>query len=224
MKNDFEIIAKYTDKPLIIDGKLQEDVWKKAPIYELELPGNEKKQPVEKGEVQLAWDEEYLYVGIKFYDSDIVQESNKNQTHHYLTGDLVEIFLKPEKNTWYWEIYGTPNCKKTVFFFPGRGRAGLQGCFKPNIDLDRILIGTQIKGTLNNWHDIDEYWTLEMAIPSEELKSFGDNFGYGSEWRILIARYNYSRYLHWKELSSFPKLSVPNFHLIEEYGKLVFEK
>lgn len=224
MKKNLKLIAKYTEKPVIVDGILNDIVWKKSPVYKLSLADNKKSEPMEKGQAQIAWNEKYLYIGVKFYDSDIVQESEEDQKHHYLTGDLVEIFLKPEKNTWYWEIYGTPNGKKTVFWFPGRGRIGLPENFKPGMNLDKILIDTQIKGTLNNWQDIDEYWTLEMAIPVEELIFYGDTFGPGSKWQILIARYNYSRYLPWKELSSVPKLSTTNFHLFEEYGKLIFEK
>jgi len=221
------IIAKYTEKPVVVDGKLDDPVWKNTPVYKLSLSrADEEKGNIlqEEGYVQLAWNENYLYIGIKFYDSDITQENEENQQHHYRNGDLVELFLKPEKNTWYWEIYGTPNGKKTVFWFPGRGRLGMESHYQAVMNLDDIFIGVQIKGTLNNWKDRDDYWTLEMAIPVKELTKYGDAFGPGSEWRILIARYNYSRYLPWKELSMIPQLSMTNYHLLEEYGRLVFEK
>ncbi|MCX8082956.1 MAG: carbohydrate-binding family 9-like protein [bacterium] len=174
------IVAKYSESPVLIDGKLDDTVWKIAPVYKLAFSRDiESKGNIiqEGGEVQVAWDEGYLYIGVKFNDSDIVQESDKDQDHHYRKGDLVEIFLKPEANTWYWEIYGTPNNKKTVFWFPGRGRLGLPGCYEPGMELKDILIATQIKGTLNNWKDIDEYWMIEMAIPVKELTKYGDTFG-----------------------------------------------
>lgn len=221
------VVAKYSEKPVIVDGNLDDPVWKEAPVYELSLSKDEEgkgKNLQEKGYVQIAWDENYLYIGVKFYDSDIVQESDKNQEHHYRTGDLVEIFLKPENSTWYWEIYGTPSEKKTVFWFPGRGRLGLPSCFEPEINLNEISVSAEIKWSLNNWKDRDDYWTLEMGIPVEELTKYGDKFGPGSQWRVLIARYNYSRYLPYKELSMFPQLSITNYHLLEEYGWLIFEK
>ncbi|MDD3725739.1 MAG: carbohydrate-binding family 9-like protein [Candidatus Ratteibacteria bacterium] len=221
------VIAKYSERPVVVDGKCDDAVWKDAQKYKLSLSKDKVKEGntlQEEGEVQMAWDENYLYVAIKFYDSDIVQEGTEDQQHLYTTGDLVEIFLKPEKSSWYWEIYGTPNEKKTSFWFPGRGRSGLPSCFEPGMKLEDILIAAQLKGTLNNWKDKDDYWILEMAIPVKELTKYGDAFGTGSEWRVLIARYNYSRYLSQKELSMFPQLSVTNYHLIEEYGKLIFEK
>lgn len=231
------IVAQYAEKPVVIDGNLDDAVWQKAQVYQLDLakdlylPFEQRKDQrpgidglKEPGEVRLAWDENYLYLGIKFYDSDIMQESDEDQQHHYSSGDLVEIFLKPEKSTWYWEIYGTPNAKKTVFWFPGRGRLGPKSCWEPGMNLDEVLIGTQVKGTLNDWRDRDEYWTAEMAIPVKGLTAHGDAFGPGSDWRILVARYNFSRYLTQKELTMVPQLSVANYHLLEEYGILRFEK
>lgn len=219
-------IAKYTEIPVIVDGNLDDPIWKITPIYMLSISRGEEikgKSLQEKGIFQIAWDEKYLYIGAKFYDSDIVQESNKNQEHHYQTGDLIEIFLKPENSTWYWEIYGTPNEKKTIFWFPGGGRL-LPGCFEQQMNLDEILLSAKIEGTLNNWKDKDDCWILEMAIPVKELTKYGDSIGLYSHWRILIGRYNHTRYLLKRELSMFPQLSLTDFRLFEEYGKIVFEK
>jgi len=230
------LVAQYTEKPITVDGILDDPVWLKSTVNHLTLSSADKlslkkkdKSPgadqlKEAGEVQLAWDENYLYVGVKFYDSDIVQESAENQQHHYSSGDLAEIFIKPENSTWYWEIYGTPNGKKTVFWFPGRGRLGLKSGFEPGMNLDDVLIGARVQGSFNNWEDVDEYWTAEMAIPAKGLTAHGDAFGPGTEWRILVARYNFSRYLTWRELSMVPQLSVTNYHLLEEFGILEFAK
>jgi len=230
------LVAKKTQKPLVIDGELNESVWENAIVYQLDLSTDydlhPNQRPVkrpgtgtlkETGTVQLAWDDNYLYVGVKFHDSDIVQESDENQQHHYTSGDLLEIFLKPENSSWYWEIYGTPNEKKTAFWFPGRGRLGLKSGFDPGMPLEDIRIATRLEGTLNNWRDRDGFWTAEMAIPVQSLTAHGDAFGPGSKWRILVARYNFSRYLPWKELSMVPRLSTTNFHLLEEFGVLEFE-
>ena len=70
----------------------------------------------ENENVKIIWDNKYIYVGAKLYDSDIVQESNEDWGHHYRTGDVMEVFLKPNGKRNYWEIYTTPNSKKTAFF------------------------------------------------------------------------------------------------------------
>jgi hypothetical protein len=80
-----------------------------------------------------------------------------------------------------------------------------------------------VNGSINSWQDKDNYWTAEMAIPIKGLTQYGAEFGTGSQWLIFIARYNYSRYLPLKELSSYPVLDIPDFHTIEEYAQIKFE-
>jgi len=216
------MIAKYTAEPVIVDGDLDEPVWKEAKVYKMCLPVDRaaNSQLEETGEVRLAWDKEYFYVGVKFNDSDIVAEGTADQLHHYRFGDVCELFLKPADKTWYWELYVTPQGKKTTFFFPSQGRKGLPSCFEDyRSDLE---VGAQCEGTLNNWQDRDGRWTAEMAMPIKDLTARGEKFGPGGDWRILIARYNYSYYLVKKgpELSSTPRLSVANYHLLDEYAVL----
>jgi len=74
-----------------------------------------------------------------------------------------------------------------------------------------MKVASYIEGTLNKSNDKDKYWTIEIAIlvrqlapwymftPAEEYY-----FGPGSEWKVLISRYNYSKYLSEVELSMYP--------------------
>ncbi len=229
-----EVIAKYTSEPVTLDGKLDEGAWAKAPAYSLRLPfkaysnGPESIQKNigdslrENGAAKLLWDENYLYVAAEFEDSDVMNEGKEDQGHLYNTGDLLEVFLKPAKENYYWEIYGTPNNKKTWFFFPSRGRATFPACasYLP----DGLKVAAAVDGTLNNWQDKDKGWTLEMAIPIKELTVYGAKFDNSANWTILLARYNYSVYLQKPELTAYPKLSNVNWHIYEEYAKLRLEK
>jgi hypothetical protein len=228
------IKAVFTATPVKLDGNLDEGAWAKAPAYDLALGGEvyEKlpaamkktvgKELHEPGEFKLLWDKDYLYIGIKFTDSDIYAYGDEDEMHHYTQGDVAEIFIKPENDTYYWELYATPKGKKSAFFIPGRG------CLMSVIlGLDPInnKVGAQVQGTVNNWKDKDRSWTAEMAIPRKDLEKHGAKFGPGNKWRIFLARYNYSRYLPVKELSSIPKQKqTPNFHLLEEYGWLELVK
>ena len=218
--------AKYTAEPVVIDGILDEPLWQEAAIYDMQLSVDRSKnnELEEAAQVRLAWDEKYFYVGVKFDDSDIVAEGKTDQLHHYKFGDVCELFLKPTDKTWYWELYATPRGKKTSFFFPSQGRFGLPSCFE-DIESD-LQVGAQCEGTLNNWQDKDGHWTAEMAMPIKSLTAKGEKFGPGADWRILVARYNYSYYRTkmGPELSATPRLSVTNYHLIDEYAVLKLAK
>lgn len=217
------MVAKYTATPVKVDGSLDDEVWKTAPVYALEVPGGEGTKLQEPGEVRLAWDDKFLYVGVRYTDSDVLAEGKEDQMSHYLLGDLAEVFLKPAANTWYWELYVTPRGKKTSFWFPGRGRIGLPSSESYKMEL---AVGGQCQGTIDDWRDRDTSWTGEMAIPVTELTRHGDAFGPGKAWTILVARYNYSRYVTTRgaELSAAPKLSAVDYHLYEEYAELRLER
>lgn len=218
--------AKFTAMPVKIDGNLDDPVWKDAKVYPLHLGADAEVGGVtlqEPGEACLAWDDKFLYVGVKYTDSDIIAEGDKDQLHHYLMGDLAEVFLKPASNTWYWELYVTPRGNKTHLWFAGRGRMGLKSAEDNSMEMH---VAAQNQGTLNDWRDKDTSWTGEMAIPIAELTRYGDTFRSGSEWLILVSRYNYSRFLNTRgaELSMTPKLPVTSYHYNEGYARLILEK
>lgn len=227
------VVAKFAAEPIKLDGRLDEGVWANAPAYSLTRPLKatfglpESMQRAigenlrEKCTVKLLWDDNYLYIGAEAEDSDVMNDGKEDQTHLYRTGDLLEVFLKPAKENYYWEIYGSANNKKTWFSFPSRGRG------TPSVLAylpEELKVAATVNGTLNNWHDRDKSWTVEIMIPIKDLTAQGVKFDNSADWTILIARYNYSRYLPAAELSSFPRLSNPNFHIYEEYAKLALEK
>ena len=218
--------ATHTPKPISVDGKLDDPVWMNAPVYALHLADDQArdgKEVTERGEARLAWDDDYLYLGITFHDSDIAAEGKEDQLKHYQLGDLCELFLTPENETWYWELYATPAGRKSSYFIPGRGSLGLPSMAEYTCGLK---VAASCNGTLNNWRDKDTSWTAEMAMPVKDLTARGESFGPGSRWRILVSRYNFGRYLKRKgpELSMTPKLSREDFHLLPEYAILRLEK
>ncbi len=231
-----EIVATFTNTPVVMDGKLSDPMWQKTPVYELrhsrtmwdkshpEIQKFFAKGVVESGKVRLLWDKDYLYVGFEFTDSDVISEAQVDQQHHYLKGDVAEVFLKPVNQTWYWELYVNPTGNKTAFFFPGRGLLGLPSGFPEKIPLKNMKTAASYEGTLNNSWDRDTKWTAEMAIPIAEVGLIGEKLTPEIPWLIFFGRYNYSRYLPVKENASYPEQENCNYHALEDYGLLKLVK
>ena len=212
--------AVYTAEAITIGGSLQEAVWSTAPAYALGRAYEDiaqGKELAEAGAVQLVWNDTHLYVAVRFDDSDIIAQGKEDELHHYGLGDVAELFLKPEEQTWYWELYATPAGKKSTLWFPGRGHLGLPSAIQYESGLE---VAAENEGTVNHWEDRDSAWTAEMAVPIADLTARGEAFAPGSKWRILMARYNYSRYLPRYELSMCPPLPRADYHFHEEYGIL----
>lgn len=143
--------AVWSDEPITLDGQLGELVWRLAPAYPLVLPADRERDgvrtPQEQGTVRFAWDTTHFYAAFDFADRDIVQESDEDQQHHYRTGDVAELFLKPVGAAHYWEFYVTPNGRKTAFFYPSRGRVGLPSALNYS---SRLRVAAQVNGTIND--------------------------------------------------------------------------
>lgn len=211
--------AAWPAEPITLDGRLDEPVWRQAPAHPLRIPAS-GAAPQEPGTVRFAWSATHFYAAFEFTDRDVVQENDEDQQHHYRSGDVAELFLKPAGAAHYWEFYATPNGRKSAFFFPGRGRLGLASNFAYQSGIE---VAAHVRGTLNDWRDDDESWTAEVAIPLEELAAAGVPLDPQHPWTVLAARYNYGRHLTTSgpELSSFPGLSRVSFHLHEEYAPIV---
>ena len=227
--SDNGMVARYTKQPIKIDGKLDDPAWKDAKVYTMHLSRDKLvagEKLMEPGQVRMAWDKNYFYLGIKFQDSNIIATGDKDQIHLYLFGDLCELFLKPANKENYIELYVTPNNKKTSFYIPNQINNG------PS-QFDDFVCGLKAAGyvgdgTLNKSDDNDKWWSGEMAMPVKDLEKLGEKFSSGSKWRILIARYNYLTFVGQNngevEYSMTPSLSRTSYHLINEYAQLHLEK
>ncbi len=217
----------WSPEPVEIDGRLDEPVWSRAAAYPLatpaDRPGPAGATPHEGGTVRFAWDATHFYAAFDLVDRDVVQECDTDQAHHYRTGDVAELFLKPVHATHYWELYVTPNGRRTSFFFPSRGRLGLPSGFEYDCGL---RVAAQVAGTLNDPRDEDRGWTAEMAVPLQDLAAAGIPLTPEHPWTVLAGRYNYGCQLPTigPELSSFPAIRKPAFHLHEAYAQLMLRE
>ena len=219
-----KLVALYTNESVTPDGRLEEAIWDLAPAHPLsfsQADSPEAEPPSEPGTVRLAWDNKYLYAAFELKDSDVIEEGDADQLQQQRTGDVAELFLKPQAANWYWEFHVTPRGRSSAFFFPSRGRAGLPSNFEHPL---KILAGATVDGTLNEWSDQDAGWTAEIAIPLRELTVLDERFDPTAEWRALAARYNYAVNLPAPELSSSPRLPRTSFHDHDNYGSLHYQK
>lgn len=215
------LTAVWSESPVVPDGLPDDAVWSRCESYPLQLPCDRRTAPdcFQGGTVKLAYDERYLYVLAELQDDDIAQYGTENHTLLFNTGDVLELFLWPENGTRYWEFHGTPNGCYAAFMFSGPGRRILEAALRPELEFPT---GVALHGTLNNDLDMDRGWTIELAVPLAELTKYGDKLD--DKWRILVARYNYSKTLPALEYSASTRLPLTDFHRGDWYGRLRFRQ
>ena len=218
---------------ITVDGKLDEKCWQKAPEYVLGHVNNSggdhpavqaviAKDKYEKMYVRCLYDNKYLYVAIRAEDGDVVAYNRQDQEFLFRDCDLVEVFIKPVKANYYWELYATAAGNKSSCFYPSAGTLVNSAINKENL-MPGMLVAAQVDGTLNNWKDNDRGWTAEIAIPLTELNKHGIPFAPGNEWTIFFARYNYSKDFRKWQYSGYPAPPIVSSHLLENYSPIDFK-
>lgn len=215
--------APLAPRSIVLDAQSPDPLWQMAPRYAMSVPRSCAPDgdtlPREGGTVQFLWNESCLYLAADFADSDVIARGMQDGDMHYELGDLVELFLWPSDSPWYWELYGTPaNLQTSLFFHPPQRTVAAEANITPQVKLE---VSAWVDGTLNHTQDRDRGFRVEMAVPATELTRHGDAWGAGTPWRVLVGRYNYSRWLPATELSAMPALAIGNFHLREQYADLV---
>ena len=171
--------AVRTETLPVIDGRLDEDVWRLADVVEdfHEIQPNEYDEPSQRTQVFVLYDEDYLYIGAKLWDTepDGVTAQILRQGSSINNDDNFGVILDP---------------------FHDR-RSGYRFQVNPNgVRAEAIYQNTT--QTQNDWQGIwqaqarivEDGWTLEMAIPYKTLSFNPANDTWGINFTRKIARNN----------------------------------
>ncbi len=217
--------CRFTDEPMKIDGHLTEKSWQKANVLDFYIPVS-RKPAVSRTEGKILWSKTHLYVGFKAYDRDIWGYYTKRDSPTYRE-DVLEVFIMPDPKAdpyYNFEI----NALGTVYdaFNLKRYAGGDQIHRWARWNCRGLKVGVQIKGTLNDYTDEDEYWQMEVAIPFASLPTLkGKPPAAGDEWKFLLSRYDYSVYLKkGVEISSSSRLRKADFHNAREWRRMIFTR
>ena len=216
-----------TEKPINIDGRLDDPAWEKARIMELvdNVTGKPPRLPTT---ARLLYDDEWLYVGYHSVDYDIWGTMKRHDDPIY-DEEVVEIFLDPAGLlTAYYELEVSPlNTRFDAFILNDAEVAGADQRgprFQGFIAWDPIGFkhGVYVKGELNAHDGKAEFWECEMAIRFDELflgKSLPPKPG--DVWRGNLYRIDIEG--ERIEESAFSPTGKEDFHVPSHFGKFVFK-
>jgi len=188
--------GKVPNGSVTIDGKLDEQCWKNAPVMEFrELADG--SAPLIPSHAKIVWDDKYIYAAYEIKDPNVVAyygERQRGGTHinskdephrgepEIMSRDtFVKFFLDPDGDGMnYIEIHVNPinNVSDLMLDYPykvkAREESGINFTGANNADwywnCEGVKSAVQIQGTLNFQDDKDEGWTVELAVPWEALK------------------------------------------------------
>ena len=176
--------ALWTQGNVFVDGELSEEAWIAAPWTDefVDILGTAGPPPTFRTRAKILWNEEYLFVGAEMEEPHLWATLTDRDAIVYRDDDF-EVFLDPDRDGQnYFEIEVNPLGTVLDLFLAKPYRQG--GTAEIQWDLPGLQVGVSLSGTLNNPSDIDEGWSVELAIPWAEL----EHPDLGDIWRINFSR------------------------------------
>lgn len=152
-----------------LDGDITKDVWQQAQWTDLfvDIEGRELKKPYYETRAKMLWSDAFLYFAFELKEEHIWATLTKRDTVIFYDNDI-EIFIDGNGDTHnYIELELNALNTRWDLFLPKPYRQG--GPPLNEFDLANLKTAVKINGTLNNPKDIDESWTVEVAIPWSNL-------------------------------------------------------
>jgi hypothetical protein len=210
--------------PIKIDGKLDDPAWKKAAWTTdfVDIEGAAKPQPRFRTRVKMLWDDQYLYIAAELEEPDVKATLTQHDSVIFHDNDF-EVFIKPLPDTEsYYEF--EMNALNTGWDLFLNKPYNKQGKADNSWDIPGLKTAVAIQGTLNDSHDKDHGWTLEIAYPLQAFQSRQQvpQPQAGTIWRINFSRVEWKPGQPREDNWVWSPQGVINMHVPEQWGYLHF--
>lgn len=209
------IAYKATGK-IEIDGDSSDASWKAVQWSSNFIDIEGVKQPKYQTNVKMLWDETYFYILAKIEEPHVWADIELRDAIIFYNNDF-EVFIDPDGDTHnYYEL--EINALNTVWdLFITKPYRESDAPVLNDWNYTGLKSAVSVSGTLNNPNDIDQGWTLEIAIPFKDLRTAyrQDNIPRDQFWRVNFSRVNWQHEISNGEYSRKKNINGTYF---EEYN------
>lgn len=233
--------VRHTDIPPVIDGDINDGVWKNAAwtTQFQDIEGDLKPHPALQTQVKMLWDDSCLYIAAQLQEPNVWAYLKRRDEIVFHDNDF-EVFINP-KNTTHQYFEFEVNALNTIFDLFLNKPYRNHGEAMINWNAQGLRTAVKVQGTLNDPNDTDKGWTVEMAIPFRALYT-GNNLHIpeeGTLWRINFSRVEWDtkavngKYVKETDVNGYPRpehnwvwspQGVIDMHFPERWGYLQFTR
>jgi hypothetical protein len=217
------VVEKTTDE-IVIDGHLNEGVWSRIKSLGDFVVAGGDGQPQLPTEVKVCWDDRNLYLAFVAVDTDIWGTMKERDDPIYQE-EVVEAFLSTGGDvTKYFEFEFSPHnvVFDALIECPESGDRSRMTA-DTSWDCEGLQSAVSVVGSLDDRTDVDERWTVEVALPLAQIGREGRPPGEGEQWRANFYRIDQAgdgEYSCWSPTLVQP----PSFHVPKQFGVLTFSE
>lgn len=217
--------CRRTATPIVIDGKLDDAAWKKAPWTSdfVDIEGAARPTPRFRTRVKMLYDDKYLYIAAQLEEPNVTATLREHDSVIFHDNDF-EVFIKPlpQTESYYEFEMNAFNTGWDLFLNKPYSKNG-----KPDNswDIAGLKTAVAVQGTINDSSDTDQGWTLEIAYP---LDAFHSRQAVplpkpGTTWRINFSRVEWKPGNPKEDNWVWSPQGVINMHVPERWGYLRFQ-
>ncbi len=186
-----QYVCAKTPKPIVIDGKLDDEAWSQAD-WTCDFADIEGvRRPVEpryRTRAKMLWDDEYLYIAAYLEEPHVWAKLTERESIIFYDNDF-EVFIDPNGDTHHYMEYeinafGTEWDLLLTKPYRDWGSKVLDSW-----NINGVRAAVHVDGTINQGDDEDRGWSIEIAMPLDSITE-ADKLppASGVQWRINFSR------------------------------------
>ena len=183
--------AHRVQTPPVIDGKLDEQAWKDAPRTNpfVSIVGPEKGSPDHAAHGKILWDDTHVYFAAEIEEPHLWGTLTERDSVIF-RNNAFEVFLDPDRDRQnYYEL--EINSLGTLWDLLMDKPYSDEGSPDNGFDTPGLALAVHLNGTLNDPSDVDQGWTVEVAIPftaMEKMRGTTAPPAIGEVWWANLSR------------------------------------
>lgn len=161
--------------PISLDGRLEEEAWRAAPWTDLflDIEGASKPAPRHRTRAKMLWDDDCFYVAAELEEPHVWGTLAVRDSVIFHDNDF-ELFIDPDGDTHHYGEFeinalNTGWDLRLPLPYKDGGRAD------DGWDMKGLKTAVAVSGTLNDPRDVDQGWSIEIAIPWKAVASLTDD-------------------------------------------------
>jgi hypothetical protein len=185
-------VAYRAKSPITIDGKDDDPAWADAPWTAdfVDIQDHDKPAPRFRTRAKMLWDDEYLYVYAELREPDVWGTLHFKNSIIFNDNDF-EVFIDPNgDNVNYYEY--EMNALNTIWELTLEKPYRDGGPAHLGTNMAGLKSAVHVRGTLNDPRDVDQGWSVEIALPWKDFEPYADGASCpprdGDQWRIDFSR------------------------------------
>jgi hypothetical protein len=200
--------VKRVASPPTIDGKLDEAAWTQAsPPIVLQFLWESQTGAKQKTAARLLWDTQALYIGFDAEDADVTARFLQRDDPTYRDDAVYYGFEMNARGV----LYDYLNYNSRTLF--------------KRFDATGVTIASTVRGTLNERHDTDNGWSLEVAIPWVNFEELSPRPPVvGTVWKANVNRWDGVEPKRRMSIWSDPQNTTSWPHVPSRFGEIVFRE